>query len=43
MIGLTPPATLDLRLVSFTLDLAFKINVVGVLGLVVSALTLRRL
>jgi hypothetical protein len=43
MIGLTPPATLDLRLVSLTLGLAFKINVVGVLGLVVSALTLRRL
>jgi len=43
MIGLTPPATLDLRLVSLTLGLAFKVNVVGVLGLVVSALTLRRL
>lgn len=43
MIGLTPPATLDLRLVSLTLGLAFKMNVVGVLGLVVAALTLRRL
>jgi hypothetical protein len=42
-IGLTPPATLDFRLVSLTLGLAFKINIVGVLGLVVSAFTLRRL
>jgi Domain of unknown function (DUF4321) len=43
MIGLNPPATLDLRLMSLTLGLAFKVNVVGVLGRVVSALTLRRL
>ena len=42
-IGLTPPATLDLRLVSLTLGVAFKVNVVGVVGILVSALTLRRL
>jgi hypothetical protein len=42
-IGLTPPATLDLRQVSVTLGLALKVNVVGVVGILVSALTLRRL
>jgi len=42
-IGLTPPSTLDLRLVSLTLGFAFKVNLVGVLGIVISALTLRRL
>jgi hypothetical protein len=42
-IGLTPPATLDLRLVSFTVGFALKVNFVGVVGLVVSALALRRL
>lgn len=42
-IGLTSPATLDLRLVSLTLGFAFKVNLVGFLGIVISALTLRRL
>jgi hypothetical protein len=42
-VGLTPPATLDLRLVSLTLGLAFKVNVVGVLGILISAVALRRL
>jgi len=42
-IGLTPPATLDLRLLSFTIGFAFKINLPGVVGLVASALMLRRL
>lgn len=41
-IGLTPPATLDLRAVSLTVGFAFKVNVVGVLGVALSALTLRR-
>jgi hypothetical protein len=42
-IGLTSPATLDLRLLSVTFGLAFKVNVVGVVGIVIAALTLRRL
>ena len=42
-IGVTPPVTLDLRLIAFTLGVAFKVNVVGVLGIVISAVTLRRL
>ena len=42
-IGLTSPATLDLRFLSFTFGLAFKVNLVGVLGIVVAALTLRKL
>ncbi len=42
-IGLTSPATLDLRLLSLTFGLAFKVNVVGVVGIVIAALTLRRL
>lgn len=42
-IGLTPPATLDLRLLSLTLGFALKVNLVGVLGIIISVLTLRRL
>ncbi len=42
-IGLTPPVTLDLRLIAFTIGVAFKVNVVGVLGIVIAAVTLRRL
>ncbi|MBI1737023.1 MAG: DUF4321 domain-containing protein [Candidatus Rokubacteria bacterium] len=42
-IGLTSPATLDLRFLSFTFGLALKVNLVGVLGIVVAALTLRKL
>lgn len=42
-IGLTDPATLDLRFLSLTFGLIFKVNVVGVLGIVIAALTLRRL
>lgn len=42
-IGLTSPATLDLRLLSLTFGLAFKVNVVGVLGVIIAALTFRRL
>ena len=42
-IGLTSPATIDLRALSFTFGLALKVNVVGVLGIVLAALTLRRM
>ena len=42
-IGLTPPATLDLRFLALTLGLSLKINLVGVIGIVIAALTLRRL
>lgn len=42
VIGLTPPATLDLRLMSLTLGFAFKVNVVGILGVAISVFTLRR-
>jgi uncharacterized protein DUF4321 len=42
-IGLTPPATLDLRFLTFTLGLSLKVNLVGVIGIVIAALTLRRL
>jgi Domain of unknown function (DUF4321) len=42
-IGVTPPATLDLQLLALTLGVAFKVNVVGVVGIVIAALALRRL
>jgi hypothetical protein len=42
-IGLTPPATLDLRLMSLTLGVAFKVNVVGLFGILIAILALRRL
>ena len=42
-IGLAPPATLDLRFLSVTFGLSLKVNLVGVLGIVIAALTLRRL
>jgi hypothetical protein len=42
-IGLTSPATLDLRFLALTFGLVFKVNVVGVLGIVIAALVLRRL
>jgi ABC-type dipeptide/oligopeptide/nickel transport system permease subunit len=42
-IGLTSPMTIDLRLLSLTFGLAFKVNLVGVLGIVIAALALRRL
>lgn len=42
-VGLTPPATVDLRLVSLTFGLVLKVNLVGVLGVVIAALALRRL
>ena len=42
-IGLTSPATLDLSFLSLTLGLVLKVNLVGVLGIVAAALTLRKL
>jgi hypothetical protein len=42
-IGLTSPATLDLRFLALTFGLVFKVNVVGVVGIVIAALALRRL
>jgi hypothetical protein len=42
-IGLTSPATLDLRFLALTFGLVFKVNVVGVLGIAIAALALRRL
>jgi hypothetical protein len=42
-IGLTTPATLDLRFLSVTFGLILKVNVVGILGILIAALALRRL
>jgi hypothetical protein len=42
-IGLTTPATLDLRLLSITFGIVFKVNVVGVLGIVIAVIVFRRL
>ena len=42
-IGLTTPATLDLRLLSITFGVAFRVNVVGFLGILIAALILRKL
>ena len=41
-LGLTPPATLDLRLLSVTFGILFKVNVVGVLGIIVALIIVRR-
>ena len=42
MLGLTPPATLDLRLLSVTFGIVFKVNVVGVLGILAALVIVRR-
>ena len=42
MLGLTPPATLDLRLLSVTFGIIFKVNVVGVLGILAALVIARR-
>lgn len=42
-IGLTPPVTVDLRFLALTFGLSLKVNLVGVAGIVLAALTLRRL
>ena len=43
MLGLSPPATLDLRLLSVTFGILFKVNVVGLVGILVALLIVRRL
>ena len=42
-VGLTTPATLDLRFLSLTFGLALKVNLVGLIGVVIAALALRKL
>jgi hypothetical protein len=42
-IGLTPPATVDLQFLAMTFGLSLKVNLVGVVGIVLAAVTLRRL
>ena len=41
-IGLTPPSTLDLRLLSVTFGVVFKVNVVGAIGIIVALIVARR-
>ena len=43
MLGLSPPATLDLRLLSVTFGILFKVNAIGLLGILVALLIVRRL
>ena len=43
MLGLSPPATLDLRLLSVTFGVLFKVNVVGLVGILAALLIVRRL
>ncbi len=43
IIGVTTPATLDLRFLSLTFGLTFKVNLVGMIGILIAALALRRL
>ena len=42
-IGLAPPATLDLRFIALTFGMLLKVNVVGILGVILAALALRKL
>jgi len=42
-VGLTPPATVDLRFLAMTFGLSLKVNLVGVVGVVLAAVALRRL
>jgi hypothetical protein len=41
-IGLTEPASLDLRFLALTFGLSLKVNLVGIVGIVIAALTLRK-
>lgn len=41
-LGLTPAATLDLRLLWVTFGIVFKVNVVGVVGILVALIVVRR-
>jgi hypothetical protein len=42
-IGLAPPATLDLRFLAVTFGMLLKVNVVGILGVILAAIALRKL
>jgi hypothetical protein len=42
-VGLTPPATVDLHYLAVTFGLRLKINLIGILGIVIAAVTLRKL
>jgi hypothetical protein len=42
-VGLAPPARLDLRFLAPTFGLSLKVNLVGIVGIVIAAPTLRRL
>jgi hypothetical protein len=42
-IGLTTPATLDLRFLSLTLGFGLNVNLVGLVGVILAAVALRRL
>jgi len=42
-IGLNPPVTVDLRFLALTFGVSLKVNLVGVAGIVIAALTLRHL
>jgi uncharacterized protein DUF4321 len=43
MLGIAPPATLDLRLLSVTFGILFKVNALGVLGIIVAVIIVRRI
>ena len=42
-VGLTTPATLDLRFIVVTFGLTIRVNAAGAIGVVIAALALRRL
>ena len=42
MLGLSPPATLDLRLLAVTFGIVFKVNALGVIGIIVALIIVRR-
>jgi hypothetical protein len=41
-IGLNPPSTLDLRFLALTFGFTIKVNLVGIIGIIIAALTFRR-
>jgi uncharacterized protein DUF4321 len=43
MLGLSPPATLDLRLLAVTFGIVFKVNLIGVIGIIVAIIVVRRI
>ncbi|MBI1848044.1 MAG: DUF4321 domain-containing protein [Candidatus Rokubacteria bacterium] len=42
-IGFASPITLDLKLLTLSFGFTFKVNLVGVLGILIAAFTLRRM